>query len=88
MDTGYYPETRFVVLTPNPKFRPLLVYEVERGVFDTMEAATVLANELAEMGEPSEIQRRQWREVRHAAKWTPAKRPPHVPTGDSLRVPE
>jgi hypothetical protein len=78
MDTGYYTETRFVVLTPNPDLSPLMVYEVERGVFDTMEAATVLANELAEMGEGSEIQRRQWREVRHAAKWTPAKRPAPV----------
>ena len=75
METGYYPETRFMVLTPNPDLFPLIVYEVERGVFDTIEAAKVLADELAEMGEASEIQRRQWREVRHAAKWTPAKRP-------------
>lgn len=73
MDTGYYPETRFVVLTTNPDLFPVYVYEIERGVFDTMEAARVLADELAEMGEPSQIQRRQWREARHDAVWTPAK---------------
>jgi hypothetical protein len=78
MDNGYYPETRYHVLTANPDLSPLAVYEIDRGQFATITDAKVLADELAEMGEPSQIERREWREVRHHAVWTPAKRPAPV----------
>jgi len=67
---GYYPETKFVVSTPNKSLLPLAVYEVERGEFATEAEARVLANELAELENTSvQIHQKKWVEVSIREVW-------------------